>query len=142
MLIQQALDVLAIQQLLAKYVFAIDAKDFERLDEVFTDDAVVDYTATGGAIVSYAGLKSWLAEALATFPLTQHQIGLPLIALDGDRASARTMLFNPMLQSADESNHLFFVGATYVDDLVRTAAGWRISRRLEVDAWVKTFLDE
>ena len=32
---------------------------------------------------------------------------------------------------------IFFVGATYRDDLVRTPDGWRISRRVEADAWMK-----
>lgn len=135
----QALDIVEIQQLLARYVFAIDAKDFDRLDAVFTEDAVIDYTATGGVVVAYAGLKRWLAQALSAFPLTQHHIGLPLIDLDGNRAKARTMLFNPMLQRVEDGEQMFFVGGTYVDDLVRTPSGWRIARRVEADAWVKTF---
>ncbi len=133
----RALDILEIQQLLAGYVYAIDAKDFDRLDEVFTADAVIDYSATGGASGDYQTIKPWLATALEPFPLTQHLIGLPLIRLEGDRASARTMLFNPMRRAGEGGEHLFFIGASYVDDLVRTPQGWRIQRRCEADAWVK-----
>jgi hypothetical protein len=130
-------DLAEIQGLLATYVEAIDSKDFDRLDTVFTPDATFDYSATGGAAGSYAEIKPWLARALAPFPLTQHLIGLPLIQLNGDEARARTMLFNPMLLQRSGEDHLFFVGATYVDDLVRTAAGWRIARRVEANAWAK-----
>lgn len=130
-------DIVEIQQLLATYVYAIDAKDFDALDRVFTPDATFDYSVTGGETGDYARIKPWLEKALAPFPVTQHLIGLPLIRLDGDRATARTMLFNPMQLARPGGGHLFFVGATYVDDLVRTAQGWRIARRAEADPWMK-----
>jgi hypothetical protein len=132
-----AADIIEIQQLLAAYVFAIDAKDYEALDAVFTPDAAIDYRVTGGARGSWAEIKPWLAKALAPFPVTQHLIGLPLIRLDGDRATAKTMLFNPMQLARPEGDHLFLLGCTYFDDLVRTPAGWRIASRTEADFWVR-----
>lgn len=130
-------DIVEIQQLLATYVYAIDAKDYDALDTVFIPGATVDYRAAGGAAGEWPTMKAWLKSALAPFPLTQHLIGLPLIRLDGDRASARTMLFNPMRLARAEGDQLFFVGCTYVDDLVRTPAGWRIAKRVEQDFWAK-----
>lgn len=61
-------DIVAIQQLLAIYVYAIDAKDFDALDRVFTPDATFDYAVTGGETGDYAKIKPWLAKALAAFP--------------------------------------------------------------------------
>lgn len=131
-------DIIAIQQLLAAYVYAIDAKDYDALDAVFLPGATVDYRAAGGAVGTWPDMKGWLERALAAFPLTQHLIGLPLVRLDGDRANARTMLFNPMqLARTQGGDKLFFVGCTYVDDLVRTPDGWRIARRVEADFWAK-----
>lgn len=130
-------DIIAIQQLLAAYVFAIDAKDYDALDAVFVPGATVDYRAAGGAAGTWPTMKAWLKGALAPFPLTQHLIGLPLIHLDGDHASARTMLFNPMRLARPQDEELFFVGCTYADDLVRTAEGWRIAKRVEMDFWAK-----
>ena len=46
---QSAEDIVAIQQLLAAYVYAIDAKDYDALDAVFLPGATVDYRAAGGA---------------------------------------------------------------------------------------------
>jgi len=131
---QAALDILEIQSLLAAYVYAIDDKAFNRLDAVFTQDAEIDYTASGGVRGHFAQIKPWLARALGGFPRTQHLIGLPLITLNGDTARSRTMLFNPMQPA---SGPLFFCGATYADELVRTPQGWRIARRTETDAWFK-----
>lgn len=130
-------DVLEIQNLLATYVFALDEKDYDALDGVFTPDATFDYTSTGGVTGDWKTIKPWLAAALARFPTTQHLVGLPRIRLDGDRATCATMLFNPMLLKHEGKDLIFFVGATYRDDLVRTPNGWRIARRVETDPWVK-----
>ena len=40
-------DVLAIQGVIVKYGFLIDDREFDRLGEVFTEDAVVDYRPSG-----------------------------------------------------------------------------------------------
>ena len=131
-------DILEIQALLARYVFAIDAKDLDELDEVFTPDAEVDYSSTGGGKGPYSKIKPWLAKGLAPFPVSQHLIGLPAVKLDGDRATSKVMLFNPMLCSRPgHEDEMFFVGATYADELVRTPSGWRIARRTETNPWAK-----
>lgn len=130
-------DVMEIQNLLATYAFALDEKDFDALDALFTPDATFDYTATGGAVGDWKVIKPWLVAALARFPVTQHLNGLPRIRVDGDRATCATMLFNPMKLTHEGKDIIFFVGATYRDDLVRTPEGWRISRRVESDAWMK-----
>ena len=41
-------DRLEISDLLTRYCTAIDAKDYELLDECFTPDARVDYVSSGG----------------------------------------------------------------------------------------------
>ncbi len=130
-------DILAIQNLLAVYAFAIDEKDYDALDGVFTADATFDYTATGGVAGDWTTIKPWLAAALSRFAVTQHLVGLPRIRLDGDRAKVATMLFNPMLLKHEGKDIIFFVGATYRDDLVRAKQGWRIMRRIETDPWIK-----
>ena len=56
--------------------------------------------------------------------------------IDGDRARARTILFNPMVHRDDAGqDSTFFIGLWYRDELVRTAQGWRISARHEDMAW-------
>lgn len=135
---QHMADILAIQQLLADYVYALDAKDYGALDRVFVPEAQVDYSAMGGEKGSWSQIKPWLAAALSSFPITQHVIGLPQIRLDGDRATAKTMLINPMtLRREGRSDCLFFCGCTYADELVRTSDGWRIAARREQDGWFK-----
>ena len=56
--------------------------------------------------------------------------------LEGDRASSRTILFNPMShRDAEGREQVFFIGLWYRDKLVRTPDGWRIAERYEELSW-------
>ena len=132
MSIREISDRIRIDDLLIRYTRAIDTKDWNLLDSCFMPDADVDYTASGGVAGKYPEVRAWLAKALAPFPITAHYITNSMVELRGDRASARTLVLNPMFfAKPDGSLHDFTVGATYVDELVYTEAGWRIARRVE-----------
>jgi 3-phenylpropionate/cinnamic acid dioxygenase small subunit len=132
MLDQQELsDRFEIQNLLVVYCDAIDSRDWQALDDVFTSDVIIDYSAVGGAKGNLTEIKIYLEKALAKFPTYQHMLGLPRITITGDTATARTICFNPMVIDKDGAQHVFFVGIWYVDKLRRTAKGWRISQRVE-----------
>lgn len=120
-----------IQDLLVKYCDAIDTQNWDVLDTIFTDDAIIDYTEVGGACGSLPEIKAYLAKALTPFSAMQHMLGLPMISIKGDEASARTALFNPMVLDRDGEPTVFFVGLWYQDKLIRTPAGWRIQSRRE-----------
>ena len=53
----QISDRLEIEALLTRYTRAIDTGEWDRLDDVFTPDAQIDYTASGGIAASYAEVK-------------------------------------------------------------------------------------
>ena len=125
-------DRLEIQQLMATYSNAIDRHDFERLDAVFTADAYIDYRAMGGIDGRYPQVKAWLGPALQHFPRYYHLIANTEVVLAGDTATARTVCFNPMeVPLPQGGSQVMFLGLWYLDRLVRTPAGWRISERVE-----------
>jgi SnoaL-like domain len=125
-------DRLEIQQLMATYSNAIDRHDFERLDAVFTADAYIDYRAMGGIDGRYPQVKAWLGPALQHFPRYYHLIANTEVVLAGDTATARTVCFNPMeVPLPQGGSQVMFLGLWYLDQLVRTPAGWRISERVE-----------
>jgi 3-phenylpropionate/cinnamic acid dioxygenase small subunit len=136
MSMQEISDRLEIQDLFARYSFAIDDRDWARLDEVFTPDARIDYSETGGAAGGFEEIKAWLPDALARFPKYQHMVATTQLKLDGDRATSRTILFNPMTYEVDGERQVFFIGLWYRDRLVRTEKGWRIAERYEEMAYV------
>ena len=129
--LQQVSDRIEINDLLIRYTRAIDQKDWELLDTVFTPDADIDYVATGGIKGRYPEVRAWLAKVLALFPITVHYVTNSEVTLQGDRAAARTAVYNPMfLGNSDGGLHHFAVGAYYVDELVRTAKWWRLPPEL------------
>ena len=135
---QQISDRIEINDLLIRYTKAIDQKDWKLLDTVFTPDAEVDYVSSGGIKGSYPEARAWLEKALAIFPVTVHYVTNSEVTLQGDRASARTAVYNPMFfKNPDGTQHHFAVGAYYVDELVRTKDGWRISKRREDQAFME-----
>jgi len=129
--IQQISDRIEIQDLLTAYCFAIDSRDWEALDDIFTEDAIIDYTEAGGDKGSLPHIKKYLDGALKQFPGFQHMISAPHLKIDGDTATSRCILFNPMIVEIDGERQTMFVGLWYRDKLVRTDKGWRISERYE-----------
>ena len=125
-------DRLEIQQLMATYSNAIDRRDYDRLDGVFTPDAYIDYRAMGGIEGLYPQVKAWLGPALRYFPQYYHLIANTEVILAGDTATARTVCFNPMeVPLPQGGSQVMFLGLWYLDKLIRTPAGWRISERVE-----------
>lgn len=128
---QKMSDRLEIQDLLTAYCDAIDSRNWNALDDIFTPDAIIDYTEAGGAKGTLEEIKLYLDKALKPFSGMQHMLGLPMIKITGDEASARTILFNPMVIEKEGNPNVFFVGLWYRDKLVRTSKGWRIQSRHE-----------
>lgn len=130
-------DRIAIHDVIVRYCRAIDTLDWALLDRVFTPDATIDYTAAGGIAGAYPEVRAWLEQVLPGFAMRQHLVANEEVELDGDRATSRCSLLNPMARpDGNGGAKLFFVGGAYVDEFVRTPSGWRIRRRVEEQSWV------
>lgn len=123
-------DRVAIADLIARYAHVVDSGDFAALDALFAPDARVDFTAFGGPSGSLDDIKKFLHDSLGIFRRTQHLMGLPLIDVDGDRATSRTSCTNPMvIDDPDGTTKVWLIGLWYDDELMRTADGWRFTSR-------------
>ncbi len=130
--LQEISDRIEIQDLMVAYSHAIDTRDWDALDEVFTPDALIDYSAMGGSKGSVQETKDFLREAMPRFAGFQHMVATSKVSLNGDSAEGRTICHNPMvLETPDGGTHVFFCGLWYRDRLVRTPDGWRIRERVE-----------
>lgn len=129
-------DRIAIDDLLTSYTVAIDTHDWDRLDTVFTPDAHLDYTASGGQAGSFPDLKAWLADTLPLFTAMQHFVTQKDVRLDGDEAHVRAYFLNPLvIEREDGGRWQMDVGGVYAHSLVRTADGWRSRRLVEEMLW-------
>lgn len=125
-------DRLELQQLVTDYAYAIDERAWDRLDQVFTPDAYIDYRAMGGIDGQYPQVKAWLPQALGSFPGYMHMIGNLHFEITGDTATGKVACFNPMVIPRPEGgSDTMFLGLWYLDRYVRTPDGWRICERSE-----------
>jgi hypothetical protein len=132
MTLQDISDRLEIQDLQTAYSTAIDTRNWDALDDVFTADAYIDYTAFGGSKGNLAETKAFLANAMPMFSSFQHLVATSQVKLAGDTATARTICHNPMvLDRGKGKTHVFYCGLWYLDEYVRTPQGWRIKKRVE-----------
>ena len=129
--LQELSDRLEIDDLLTRYANALDDRDWERWAACFTADARIDYTAAGGIQGSLPEVRAWLEQVMPGFKMTQHLVTNKEIRLDGDTATCRSCLFNPMGVADGDGMMVVLECGTYRDRLVRTAAGWRIAERVE-----------
>jgi hypothetical protein len=138
--LQEISDRLEIQDLVWRYSEIIDAKDFDKLrDDVFTPDAFIDYSTFGGSKGDLETTIEFLHKAMKIFPAHQHLNANIQVKLDGDTATGRVMCFNPQELAAkegDDEGHIFFCGLWYIDEYLRTDAGWRITNRVEEKSYV------
>ena len=123
--VQRLVDIEDIKQLKARYATLCD-DDYQAdgLAVLFTDDAVWD----GGPLGYAAGreaIRTFFREAPSTVSFAVHTVTNPLIEIDGDAATGRWYLWQPMvLRGSDACRWLC---AQYDDRYVRTADGWRFA---------------
>jgi SnoaL-like domain len=121
---EQALaDKAEIVELMTRYCFAVDFRDFERLRDVFAADADATYVLSplglGLDDVHLSGadaIVEWLSSVLGNLgePAPRHAMTNFLIEVDGDRAHSR--------------NYLASGGGLYTVEHVRTPDGWRAAK--------------
>ena len=136
MSIADLIDKDAIQQVYVRYCEIVDSKRFDEMSEVFTADCVGDYTqALGPGVISpdraslIASMHANLGED-SNCGATHHNVMNFRIEVDGDRASAKVNYYAVHRGSGGYDGALYSMWGQYADELVRTAAGWRVARRV------------
>jgi hypothetical protein len=129
-------DVVAIQQILARYVIAVDTRTPDLLRDCFTNDARICLAGMPELTVeSYIAIGR---EALPKLDATLHHLGLPAIKVEGDRAHSRCyFMANHVRNALAPAATGLMIGGWYDDELIRTADGWRITLRTGVALWAE-----
>ncbi len=115
-----------ITEVLLRYATGIDRRDWSLFRTVFTDDCDLDY----GEIGNWQGIDAvvdFMRQAHSAAGDTLHRLTNQVIAIDGDRAEVRTYV-DALILLGDNKSGVNGVGY-YDDEVVRTAAGWRVARR-------------
>src|SRR5579863_6448752 len=134
--IQQISDRLEIQEVLTRYCYAVDDRNWDAYRQLFTPDATIVDTVTGGVKSGVEEHITYMKRALSKVLVSQHAISTVLIEVNGNEAKVRTHCSCPMvLDTPEDSRHVMFQGLWYRHTLVRTDAGWKIHSLLEEGYW-------
>ena len=124
-----------IEQVLYTYAWMVDKREWKLIDQVFTPEATIDYSSTGGPErLPHREALEWLDTALAPWPINLHHITNIMPQIEGDRARCRCYFQAPM--GRPKAGGGFFAqdivtnAGFYHDTLVRTSRGWRIAERV------------
>ncbi|MCZ8381977.1 nuclear transport factor 2 family protein [Mycobacterium sp. CPCC 205372] len=130
----QVIDPREIEALLYRYARAVDTKDWELYRSVFTEDAVVDYSAMGIPAGPRDRVADFLAQSFAAIPWSMHYItNIEILESEGDAATVRAMFYNPM--QLPGMTEMSSCGGYYHHRLVRTPDGWRSRSLREENVW-------
>jgi hypothetical protein len=132
--LQQLVDRQAIVDLTVAYTYALDTKDWDALDRVFTPDATAFLTEE---LIGREAIKARVRRALEGLDVSQHLIGNHEIDIAGDRATGRCYLQAQHVRDAAPGPPNFIVAGRYDDRSVRTPDGWRIERRELTIMWTE-----
>ncbi len=130
-------DVLAIQEVIARYSYAYDSKDAEAFARLFVPDGVFEIMIPGERtprvrLSSRAAIRAWAAlrhQANAASQARHYQSGLVIEDLTAETASSRTMLLLTR-QGAPDAAPVVDVTGVYSDKWRKTRDGWRLERRV------------
>src|ERR1700757_1476207 len=86
-----------IERILDLYATIIDAREYERLIDVFLPDAVLDYRSPGAGPGPPPPVAAWIEKGLSLFARSQHMIVNKEVEMAGDRATSRSLFFNPLV---------------------------------------------
>jgi ketosteroid isomerase-like protein len=133
---QEISDRIEIDQLLARYCYAVDDRDWESYRTIFTEDAVIDDAVTGGIRSGVEEHIVYLKRALKRIRVSQHTISTILLDLEGDSARAMVQCICPMVvEMPGGATQTMLLGVRYRDRLVRDGGAWRISELVEANFW-------
>jgi hypothetical protein len=113
----------AITDLINQHGHLTDSGDFDRMDEVFTAEAIYDVTDLGGGVLTGLTMLREAAFALGERnPVAHHVTNIVLTEAGTDRAHARSKGLGINADGTCGS-------VTYEDTIVRGDNGWRITHR-------------
>ena len=138
-------DIEEIKSLQARYGYFIDTGQMEKVADLFVDNFIAEYDILG-TCTTRAELVDFLKGAGEGAAMMRHQMMMPLIEVDGDKAKGTWYLFGPFTTIMPHGEVANWIQGKYENDYVRVGGKWKFSHlRFKFsfnspyeDGWVKT----
>ena len=122
-------DRLELHELVGRYGDAIDDRAWDRLDAIFTEDAVFEVRGLGITMRGLQGIKTFMDEAGDKHPQAHLMVNVYCLETgNGVELRSRGIFPEPNPSVTDHSSLLYH--GSYYDRVVRTEHGWRIAHRV------------
>ncbi|MBQ76594.1 MAG: hypothetical protein CMQ20_16435 [Gammaproteobacteria bacterium] len=135
--LQRLLDKQAIDEVLQRYCRTLDWLDEPGQASCYWPDADIDYGFFEGRADEFVPM---VMEHEQRAVKRWHLVGGAMIKVEGDKARAETYGISTGSSGAHESSRMY--GGRYLDELEKRNGEWRISKRMYILDWTKTFSDE
>ena len=117
----------------SRYARAVDTRDWDLYRTLFTKDAHIDYSSSGGSVGDLEETVSFLSKALDMFEMSQHLVtNIEVLAKKENEADVLALFNNPMRLKGGE---IWFVGRKYRHELIRADSGWKSRKLIEETLW-------
>jgi SnoaL-like domain len=117
--------------LIHRYAFGLDTRDWDLWRSIFTDEVLIDTSdyepEPPPRRLPVEVYVSYVSRLFAGFEATQHFIGTHRFAIDGDQAVVTAHFRAEHWASTTYGSDRYTMFGTYVDECVRTEAGWRLT---------------
>jgi SnoaL-like domain len=131
----------AIRRAMASYFDAVEQRDWDSVAELFVTDASLDYGTPGVERVTenIALLRAGVERLTSASTLLGMQCG---VTVDGDHARSMTaaLTAHSPADSGVGPSRVRMSIVRYEDDWIRTADGWRVTRRVvhhDLKGWLE-----
>lgn len=131
--VQETIDYVAIERLLAAYADVVTRRAWDELDTLFLPDAPVTIDTVTRPVVDLVGpvqLGEFVAAAVERFELFEFVVLNRVVDLrSGGSGEATGRLYMCELRQDRDTGHTSTAFGVYRDDYRRTDDGWRFARR-------------
>lgn len=125
----QMADRFAIRELIDRYCYSVNERDWKVLESCYTEDAVWDVGAPlNFKLEGRAAIVGIASEKISEEDYVAQTADATMIWLDGDKARAQSTIRE--LVSSGKGARGMDILATYSDDLVKINGEWRFKRRV------------
>ena len=131
--IQHVVDKIEITDFFSRYARAVDTRDWDLYRTLFTTDAHIDYSSSGGSVGDLEETVSFLSKALDMFEMSQHLVtNIEVLKKEENEADVLALFNNPMRLKGGE---IWFVGGKYRHERIRSDSGWKSRTLVEETLW-------
>lgn len=120
-----------VADLLVRYAFALDTRDWQLLGSCFTPDGIANYGPKLGLYEGAETIVDICRTVLSGLDSTQHLIGNVLVNVDDDLAAASATCYVQAQHFLvnDDGESVSTIGGVYRDAIVCDGGTWRIKHR-------------